>query len=293
MSMYYSLKQLLRISHHSTWISSCLFQRSGLLIMDEVCGTRDGLTNLSFNWLPCECRYSSLCLDEVLSAYSTDHWWCFERFPANTICSRLCRSPVGIYSYNGSVSLNAELLYRISTFFVGYYPIEALLASTVECFYHQSCMMELDRHMLKPFGSSFDFSSLNASRNLPNETVDRWSSNLCFSAYFQACAPLSCVSEYKRRNDYLTIITTTIGIFGGLWLAYKVVIVIILRLIEKFMRRFTWMIIRQSVKDLFVCVDERKITDRLHFVLLIVILGVLYSFTAFTPDNNSTRIHSL
>ena len=162
--------------------------------------------------------------------------------------SRLCRSPVGIAPYNQSVSFNAELLSRLSTFFVGCYPIEALLASTLECFYHQSCMLELDHLLPRPRGSSFNFSSLNASRNRPDETVesmvnrmmvDRWSSNLSFSAYFQACAPLSCVFEYKRRNDYLTIITTIIGIFGGLSLAYKLVIVIILRLIEKFIRGFT------------------------------------------------------
>ena len=50
------------------------------------------------------------------------------------------------------------------------------------------------------------------------------------------------------------------------------------------------MMIKQSVKDLFVCVDERKITDRLHFVFLIIILSVFYSFTAFTPQTITIHI---
>lgn len=46
--------------------------------------------------------------------------------------------------------------------------------------------------------------------------VDDWLKNIDYDAYFAQCRPLVCSYSYTERFNILYIITTMMGLFGGL-----------------------------------------------------------------------------
>ncbi|CAF3746314.1 unnamed protein product [Adineta steineri] len=218
---------------------------------------------------------------------------------SNCLCalSASCHQTIGIYFYEPS-SITPTLLYLIPNFFIGCNPTEALLLSSLECFYNLSCMLEIDHYI----GSSepFSFSALNPDLNSPNETiesivnrlmVDTWSSNISFPSYYNQCAPLSCTFQYEDRDNLFLIITSIIGIFGGLSLGLKVVIIIMLQFIDKILTNgIAHLNLLRSIKSIFSCTTEHQLIHRLHFILVVVTLSIIYIFSAFTSRSITVEI---
>ena len=201
--------------------------------------------------------------------------------------SQLCRSALGIYRLSNG-SEEPILLFSIPNFFTGCLPVDSLLQSTLECFYNRSCMIEIDQHVYSPLGAAFNFSTLDSNRNWPNETVesivnklliDFWNTNISFGAFYNQCAPLVCTYEYVGRNNLFSVIVTFIGVFGGLSLGFKITILVILRFVEKMMNDLSCRGFERMIKNVFICQTEDRIISRLHFVMLVVILGGIYSFS--------------
>jgi len=133
---------------------------------------------------------------------------------------------------------------------IGCYPLESMLQSSLECLYNQTC---LDLIMLFMDGesSNITFTILNSS--LPstisyglNETVqhmvdrlfaDNWFINKSYDNYFQECGPSHCVYSYIQNFDIVFIITTIMGLYGGLTTLLKLIIPIIIHIILWFLRR--------------------------------------------------------
>ncbi|CAF1531587.1 unnamed protein product [Adineta ricciae] len=206
--------------------------------------------------------------------------------------SQSCSTSLRIYSNMDEYPQIIEL-YHISNFFIGCFPFEALLASTLEFFYNKSQMIILDRYMQFPMKRLFNFSSLDSTRNIPNEIinsiikrimVDSWLSRISFSSYYYICAPLSCVYEYSSRNDILFIVTSIVGLFGGLSLGIKLFLLITLRFIYKIMNGVNRIALLQSIKNICICQNEHQIINRLHFLLIIIVFCIVYSFSVLTPQ---------
>ena len=126
----------------------------------------------------------------------------------NCAYSPTCRTSMSIFSYDLDTSI-ATVLYQIPNFFVGCFLIEALFASTLECFYDRTCMLGLDQYLNSSLRQSLNFPALDASLSSPYETVqslvnrllvDTWSWNVNYSSYYDACAPYSCTFEYRSPN---------------------------------------------------------------------------------------------
>ncbi|CAF4134571.1 unnamed protein product [Rotaria sp. Silwood2] len=127
--------------------------------------------------------------------------------------SSSCQKPQGFFCRNVScLKFNAQPNRTIPGMFLGCFPIDSILLSTLECLYDQSCIqMLIDSR-------SFDFSDivvvsdnltnitalnqLAPSRFLPNtslETIisqlfmENWTTSVNFSAYFAQCQPDSCI----------------------------------------------------------------------------------------------------
>ena len=205
---------------------------------------------------------------------------------SNCFCdlSAQCRSELSTLA-GETISGIIYGLNKIPNFFFGCYPVEALLASTMECFYNQSC--------IDVFGQYFNFSPLNKSRNRPNETVgsiidrlmvDSWSSNVSFTSHYKSCAPSLCTFEDRRPHDVFLIITTTIGTFGGLSLGLQLIIFLVLRLTEKLTVGFSWLGLIHFITHIFKCDNEHQMIRRLHLVLTLMTIYVLYAFSAFRPQ---------
>ena len=211
----------------------------------------------------------------------------------NCAFSSACHTSMSIFGYDTD-RLITIVLYEIPNFFVGCFLIEALFASTLECFYNQTCMLGLDQYLNSSLRPSMNFPALNASSlSSPYETVrslinrllvDRWSWNVNFSSYYNACSPYSCTFEYRSHNHLVYVIATIIGVFGGLSIAFRMLILAALRLSGKVRQRACCTISVRSIRRRFSCANEQQLMHRLHLILVALALVVLYLLSAFTPQ---------
>ncbi|CAF1033314.1 unnamed protein product [Rotaria sordida] len=223
------------------------------------------------------------------------------RYFVNNIDSNYTKIYLDVQEYfNCSCTLSSScLIPMVPNFFLGCSQIEGLMKSTLECFYNLSCMIEIDRDLIFSLGSSFNFSNLNENLNPPNETIesilnklmiDSWTWNISFSSYYNTGSPSSCTYEYISRNDLFFIITTILGIFGGLSLGLKLLTLIILRFIEKIINNNSFNEFITMIKNLFVCNTEQRLINRLHFVSLLLILSLIFIFSAFKSKSVTVQI---
>jgi hypothetical protein len=156
----------------------------------------------------------------------------------NCMVNASCHSPMIVTS---DANFAPDTLYDIPGFFMGCFRLEALLSSTLECFYNQTYINELITKILIA-GSYPNCTALNATRNSPNESiysvasqlfVDKWSNYSSFNNYYTACAPQSCTYEKMRRRKLLSLVTSIIGMLGGLMTGLKIIFLILLWLIAK------------------------------------------------------------
>ncbi|CAF4382210.1 unnamed protein product, partial [Adineta steineri] len=121
----------------------------------------------------------------------------------------------------GLATLNSN---AVSGFRTGCYMFSALLRSTLEICYNQTFINTLTN-------SSSEYQKLNGSNSyLTVETllsqmfITHWSHNTSFESYFKHCAPNLCQYIVTSERDFLSIIITLIGFFGGLSSIYRIVI---------------------------------------------------------------------
>lgn len=139
----------------------------------------------------------------------------------NCAFKRTCVVQQGLYqNYSLSNVWHIPGLYR------GCFILEALLQSHLECFYSQTCLQELQYNLRPEITMNvtlLDQSML--SRFSPDTTleiivnslmVDEWKQSVQHEKYFDICRPLECSYTVTRRRSIILIVTTVIGLFGGL-----------------------------------------------------------------------------
>ncbi|CAF3938909.1 unnamed protein product [Adineta steineri] len=212
--------------------------------------------------------------------------------------SSQCMQVMGFYKLN--VSNIFQLIFPIPNFYIGCSLVESLLKSTLEVFYNRSYMLEIDQYLSIPLGSSFNFSALNPKLNLPNETIeaivnrlmiDSWSRNISFSSYYQTCAPSSCTIEYIGKNNILDVITSIIGIFGGLSVGLKLFFILILRSSEKIRNNLSFIAMKTVIKNLFICYNEQQMITRLQIFFLTISLYCIFLYSTYTTQLITVEIN--
>ncbi|CAF4173322.1 unnamed protein product, partial [Adineta steineri] len=120
---------------------------------------------------------------------------------------------------------------------MGCTPSESLLASTLECYYDQSCINLIET--MAGYNTNITPIPLNItnSRFLMNTTVmnlindlfiEKWSTVMNYSSYFNRCSPMICSNTYiQQLNTFYTLIYL-LGLYGGLtiilkWISPKIV----------------------------------------------------------------------
>ena len=112
----------------------------------------------------------------------------------------------------------------------GCYPLEALLQSTLRCFYDQQCIDSTNT--FKALSSSSVSSHFNISSTveyiLQELMLEDYSTNVSYEKYFTQCSPSSCSYSYTGFGDTTSIITSLVGLYGGLsiisrWFALSIV----------------------------------------------------------------------
>ena len=124
--------------------------------------------------------------------------------------------------------------HRMNGFYYGCLVLESLRMSSLECLYNQTCVNDYLTEM-NPDGTS-QFTALSSSKTspfFPNTTlgaildqlmVEHWNWSVTYEDYYAACQPSECRYTLTTKNDALYIVTTLIGLIGGLVTALKIVV---------------------------------------------------------------------
>ena len=107
--------------------------------------------------------------------------------------------------------------------------MDGTLASTLECYYNQSCLSLLHPSfpvLIQPLvmNSNKHFTIKSTVEMLLKQImIDEVISNVRFDLYYSECNPTYCFYSYTHRFDVLFIVTTIIGIYGSVSLVLQIV----------------------------------------------------------------------
>ncbi|CAF3824093.1 unnamed protein product, partial [Adineta steineri] len=168
--------------------------------------------------LPGQLSNFGFSMDEVqlLLAY-------YPRSYGNCTCSSsaACVTQSAIYEL-----LNDTTLFSLPGFYTGCYIIESLLQSNLQCFYNQTCI-----NILQSYFQTSSFMNVTAlavplpGQFLENSTiadvldelmVEEWINSSIYGNYYSECQPSGCSYTVTTKNSAIYIITTLIGLVGGL-----------------------------------------------------------------------------
>lgn len=63
--------------------------------------------------------------------------------------------------------------------------------------------------------------------------VERWNRTVIYGNYYDGCSPKECVYTVEKRNDLIHIVTTVIGLVGGLSTILKMILPHLVRIIRR------------------------------------------------------------
>ena len=144
--------------------------------------------------------------------------------------SSACISNVVIF--NGTLS--EFTISDVPGFYAGCFVLEALRQSFLECLYNQTCLIELQFNMQST--TSLNVTALDPSASVqyrPDTTigvivdelmVEAWNWSTTHEDYYAACQPDACSYTVIAKNGAVYIVTTLIGLIGGLVTALKLLI---------------------------------------------------------------------
>ena len=118
-------------------------------------------------------------------------------------------------------------------FRIACYTAEGVLQSTLECLFDAKCVQTLatilptinstDRYLLK--SNETKFSPNTSTETIVNALfIENWSSTSLFSNYYRKCAPISCTYTFTQTGSVIFVITTLVGLFGGLTIVLRLAV---------------------------------------------------------------------
>ncbi|CAF1477031.1 unnamed protein product [Adineta steineri] len=164
---------------------------------------------------------------------------------ANCYCSSsaTCAYESPIYDPSDSV------LFTVPGIYAGCYIIEALLQSNLQCLYNETCINQIQSYFT--YYLSMNLTTLDVSllvRFSMNSTieelvdelmVEEWNNATIYDGYYNECQPSKCSYSYETKNGVIYIITTVIGLVGGLITVLKLIVPRAVRLVMFYIRRYT------------------------------------------------------
>ncbi|CAF1025688.1 unnamed protein product [Adineta steineri] len=159
--------------------------------------------------------------------------------------SATCISQSSIYDSGSGYGI----LFTIPGLYTGCYIIESLLQSDLQCFYNQTCINKLQSYFQ---GSSLmNVTALDTSMSsqfLENSTigdildqlmVEEWINSSIYENYYNECKPSHCSYTVTTKNSAIYIITTLIGLVGGL--------ITVLKLMVPYLVKFIMLCIKKCI----------------------------------------------
>ena len=166
-------------------------------------------------------------------SYYTDNCTC--------LISRACIDKNGYFFHD--YNLVSKPLFNVPEFYCGCYFIEALLQSSLKCFYDQLCVKKLESHLMSsvpmtiiPLDASVPSNYLVNSvieELVNNLMIEEWNVSMIYETYYNECQPAQCTYKIQARNNIIYIVTTLFGITGGLATALKLIVPRVVKLVRK------------------------------------------------------------
>jgi len=111
----------------------------------------------------------------------------------------------------------------ITGMMIGCLPLTSLRLSTLECFYDRICFQQiLNTLNLSTTTISIEIlNSTQSSRFMPNTTLhivldnlmlEQWFNYINYTAYFHQCNPRECTYSINKRNNFLFVFSTLLGL---------------------------------------------------------------------------------
>jgi hypothetical protein len=148
--------------------------------------------------------------------------------------SSTCVTPSSIYNYTNQIRL-----FNIRGLYTGCYVTEALLKSTLECFYDQQCISQIQSFLTS--SSPMQVTALDSSlpslysmsstikELVDNLMIEQWSTSSSYERYYNECQPSQCTYNYNStgnvddivytfepRKNIIHIVIILLAIIGGL-----------------------------------------------------------------------------
>ncbi|CAF4015884.1 unnamed protein product [Rotaria sp. Silwood1] len=271
-------------------------------------------------------------LETYTSANSTNQYLAFyykQVYWDNCSCTLNdnCVSPMGFYNYSQKdLAYPSSLIFNIPQFFIGCFVLQSVLQSSLECFFNQTCLDAVQFQIRSSQSINITILQANTTRFLPetlikvivdNLMLEQWGDNIQYSQYYQQCAPESCSYTITSHNDFSYIITLLISLFGGVSMALKLAIPIIVRWIRNLYRpninpivpsprifqrlclvwnKFKMKIINLNIfeSELSYNNDHRRrkeiIKTRIYILLLTINITILIIYNSFSIQTQYTTI---
>ncbi|CAF1545316.1 unnamed protein product [Adineta steineri] len=138
---------------------------------------------------------------------------------------------------------NGRVLYSVPGMYTGCYIVESLLQSNLQCFYNQTCINKVVSYFVThPLMNTTALNNSLPSQFLPNSTlkevineimVEQFIPSIIYNSYYNACQPTECTYTYQTKNSIIYIVTTLIGLLGGLITVLKLIVPPVVMFIRK------------------------------------------------------------
>ena len=129
------------------------------------------------------------------------------------------------YDTKGDYTSSPGLMINVTGLTVGCYAVEAILQSTLECFFDAICLNGVRNFF--PNMDITDVKSLDSYQTkysvkttidalVDNLFIEEWWTMTSFEQYFRKCAPILCRYTFMQRKSVLYIVTKVLAVYGGL-----------------------------------------------------------------------------
>ncbi|CAF1483046.1 unnamed protein product [Adineta ricciae] len=242
----------------------------------------------------------------------------------NCSCATTPKCKVEYSIMNGA---NTTILFIVPGMYFGCYAVESLLQSDLRCFYNRTCISEIQSYLNGSTPINFKALDPNVSVGfnvnstlediLDKLMVEQCYPSITYESYYNECAPSQCNYMYETKNSAIYIITTIIGLIGGLITILKLIFPSVVSLVRRRRQRQTREAAspeqensQSNVQLLKECIERfnifpsipptedqyelrsQRISTRLFIVLLALSLTILILYTSLINITQTVNVDS-
>jgi hypothetical protein len=190
-----------------------------------------------------------IVIDNDENVLLTTYYVTLDSKSSNCSCQQTstCVQPAAVF-YNMSYAPTPVIRYVVPGIMRGCYILEAFLQSNLVCFYNQSCIDDLHwvLNITTPLARIIELNTTALNPSLLSQfqvnttfaniidvlMVEEWITNYSHTNYYTACNPKTCTYSIVGKNHVIVVISSTIGLLGGLKTILIIIVPVIVRKIR-------------------------------------------------------------